>query len=835
MPLPASRSAPPNGDVKIQGKNVTIEAGNNLTLNSGKFIKERFFTTEYGAPTGSNFLLAATAAIEKKIASTVGGFLDLSILRHATEVLARPVEGKLTVKSNRYLALEAGKGKTAYPVDAFDKPYNSKISQWYKDKITRKRNDNLSQALERIESSFFMSRALANTYISDFASHYTQAKTASKGLEDTITGMTDFANSQEPCNKATDIINTLWTNPDSDVNATIGFKNLLTKDANSLTDADLRVIFRTYRAPKNDNAKQKAINNAVAKITKDKNTIISSVTTLANSIKAMRALTIRSLVENNLQEMDADAKAVIQDIVPPKNFAVNDTTTFKKFLAPTGNNVIQDAQKKLARKMYVALVDFFKIPREKVGAVNGIGGAVPAAPDPYDDNIIVISAPEIVIGNVDKSGMLKGGGKVIIRGNAINVEGAGMGGTITQRAPVITQTAVDPGSDGMEEVVYPHSSIVSQARAITLESNDAKDVFSWTPATLGESGIRIHADKNLDVEASMAGDSHKESVESRINALKERKDLLKKTSDGQKKEIDKFFSELKKLMDKEEELNGNSLLTRVNMVEVEKISGQVQALTPSLYKVTQDFIHTVSALAEVNRQMTALEAEKKNIKTGDDFRKQPSGASLKLKGESIDILNHDGDGRFCTNDAASVTIQTPQMGISMMQEDGTLVEGSSLTVNTEHINLSTGSPKKDGSEITASGDITISSKNVSVETVDYELEGGKPKTKALAQGSKMELLAENMTIGMETKDFKSKKIEATSEEIALGADKTFEAQQGEKKASVKLADGKMNLESSGNEVKGKTEFKDAVTGTDLTMNKVEVKQSFKSMNIKDGM
>ncbi len=379
----------PNGDVKIQGKNVTIEAGNNLTLNSGKFIKERFLTTEYGAPTGSNFLLAAAAAIEKKIASTVGGFLDLSILRHATEVLVRPVEGKLTVKSNRYLALEAGKGKTAYPVDAFDKPYNSKISQWYKDKITRKRNDNLSQALERIESSFFMSRALANTYIIDFASHYTQAKTASKGLEDTITGMTDFANSQEPCNKATDIINTLWTNPDSDVNATIGFKNLLTKDANSLTDADLRVIFRTYRAPKNDNAKQKAINNAVAKITKDKNTIISSVTTLANSIKAMRALTIRSLVENNLQEMDADAKAVIQDIVPPKNFAVNDTTTFKKFLAPTGNNVIQDAQKKLARKMYVALVDFFKIPREKVGAVNGIGGAVPAAPDPYDDNIEV--------------------------------------------------------------------------------------------------------------------------------------------------------------------------------------------------------------------------------------------------------------------------------------------------------------------------------------------------------------------------------------------------------------------------------------------------------------
>jgi hypothetical protein len=135
----------------------------------------------------------------------------------------------------------------------------------------------------------------------------------------------------------------------------------------------------------------------------------------------------------------------------------------------------------------------------------------------------------------------------------------------------------------------------------------------------------------------------------------------------------------------------------------------------------------------------------------------------------------------------------------------------------------------------AEGDIIMKSKNITMETVDYDVDGGNAKTKAVAQGSKLLLLAETITAGMETKDFKSKKIEATSEEIAIGADKTFEAQQGEKKASVTLADGKMNLASSGNEVKGKTEFKDAVQGTELTMNKVEAKQSFKSMNIKDGM
>ena len=61
-----------------------------------------------------------------------------------------------------------------------------------------------------------------------------------------------------------------------------------------------------------------------------------------------------------------------------------------------------------------------------------------------DEHRIVLSAPEIIIGHVDKSGDLKGGSKVIIRGTEVNVEGVGEAGTIINRAPVIQQTAVDP-------------------------------------------------------------------------------------------------------------------------------------------------------------------------------------------------------------------------------------------------------------------------------------------------------------------------------------------------------------------------------------------------------
>ena len=95
-----------------------------------------------------------------------------------------------------------------------------------------------------------------------------------------------------------------------------------------------------------------------------------------------------------------------------------------------------------------------------------------------DNNRIVISAPEIVIGNVDKSGDLRGFGRVIVKGNEISEEGVGEFGKIISRAPSIRQVAVDPGIDGVENVVCSTSEIVSQATSVVLHSSDAKDAFS---------------------------------------------------------------------------------------------------------------------------------------------------------------------------------------------------------------------------------------------------------------------------------------------------------------------------------------------------------------------
>ena len=108
-----------------------------------------------------------------------------------------------------------------------------------------------------------------------------------------------------------------------------------------------------------------------------------------------------------------------------------------------------------------------------------------------DDKRIVISAPEIIIGDVDKSGTLWGdGGAVVVRGGHVDIEGTGKTGNVNTRAPFISQIAVDPGPDGIEEVVYPHSQIVNQARNIVLQSNNSNDYFSQPPVS-GGVGVRV--------------------------------------------------------------------------------------------------------------------------------------------------------------------------------------------------------------------------------------------------------------------------------------------------------------------------------------------------------
>ena len=108
----------PNGDINITGKNVNIQAGNNLTLTSGTNIRNKFISLSVDSDGKFNPITLMEdigKAVVNKLLGVGVRFLDLSILRSLIEVFWRPQEGCLTVRSNRYLKLSAGGAVAGYP------------------------------------------------------------------------------------------------------------------------------------------------------------------------------------------------------------------------------------------------------------------------------------------------------------------------------------------------------------------------------------------------------------------------------------------------------------------------------------------------------------------------------------------------------------------------------------------------------------------------------------------------------------------------------------------------------------------------------------------------
>ena len=340
-----------------------------------------------------------------------------------------------------------------------------------------------------------------------------------------------------------------------------------------------------------------------------------------------------------------------------------------------------------------------------------------------DDQRIVISAPEIVIGNVDKSGTLQGGnvGRVIIKGSDVSLEGVGDAGQIVSRAPSIRQVAVNPGVDGLENVVCDRSEVVSQACSILLHSSDAKDAFSQSPVPVGRGGVSIHADNNLELEAAVSAELRKAQIEQSVNAITDEITELKKSMSAQKKIVDDCFKSMAKLMDDEDKLNTDSdYMARVKLRDIEMIHEDIEEQMPALYQATQSFINLVSRLAELNRRKKALETEKGAIKTGDDFKGKTTGATMSIKAESIDIATADGDGNTHTNPEAGINVRTPRLGVSMHDDQGKLVEDGGLSVNAQNISFSTVNPSE--SEMPAVGNVSILSKTINLEAVDYQVD-----------------------------------------------------------------------------------------------------------------
>ena len=581
-----------------------------------------------------------------------------------------------------------------------------------------------------------------------------------------------------------------------------------------------------------------------------------------------------------------------------------------------------------------------------------------------DAQRIILSAPEIILGNVDPDGVLYDGAasKIVLRGTDVDLEASGHGGRVETRAASIRQIAEDPGSDGHEHVVGVLSEVVSQARQIVIQSDDATGAFSALPSS-GGSGVCIHTDSQIEISATQTAESREKQLENRIKELETRKSQLKEQAADHKESFGDLIKEIEELMQKREELvkDDNAIRTKYN--EMEEANAELELVTESLGEEARSYSAILAMLSETNRLLKCFKDEKSKIKKGDDFKKNATGCAVSILGERIGLASVDGEGNLRDTEGSGIAMTANRVSIAAIEADGKLKEKGQVRIQAKNVEVTTAGTADatyDKGELTkatyeAEGDFTLKSKNITIESVDYEVADKKRKEKqltadskiklraktievstessanvevddegkltkanyqaegdiivrsktltvastdndlendetkekaltaggtitiraekmdlaatdtegkatgsvsinakdvslksmdtdkeshddkALAAGSTMLIVSETMNVGAKSKDMKSKKVEAMSEEISVAADKTLEHSQGDGKASVKLADGKATVEASKTQIGCDTEVKGEVKAPKATIDKVQVNQSFKSPNITDGM
>ena len=120
----------PNGNIKIEGKNVSIAASNKLTLKSGSAVSDRYINLPdnlKSAESWSLWELGGLLTVSGDVFNrTVGKWLDMSFFRTLLEVFMRPVDGTLKVKSNTYVLIEAGKGSAQVSAQDYKHPNREK-------------------------------------------------------------------------------------------------------------------------------------------------------------------------------------------------------------------------------------------------------------------------------------------------------------------------------------------------------------------------------------------------------------------------------------------------------------------------------------------------------------------------------------------------------------------------------------------------------------------------------------------------------------------------------------------------------------------------------------
>lgn len=512
-----------------------------------------------------------------------------------------------------------------------------------------------------------------------------------------------------------------------------------------------------------------------------------------------------------------------------------------------------------------------------------------------EEGRLVLSAPEIVIGDVDPLGVLGPRySKVIIRGNEVKVEGTSR---ILNRAPEIHSLAEHPGRDGQESTLPYHSEIVQVARNVLVNGVNDAEVINPNRDMVSRPGVAITSRGSIDVNASVSCEYETQQLDQAIQALKNQKCQTDKQIADIEKEVKAASMELDLLL-KLPDVNVSDTLVRVNYLDISELHEEYNQKVKRMCEKCMAYYSALATQADTNLRIAALEKQKETVKGRKaNFEEQTTGSSIYLQSERIRLDTRDGDYHTRTNPEAGFFVNSSHISLTSYMDDWKTIEESYLyvgtqkaTISTQNCNYSDGQ-KGDG-EWTTEGEVNIFSKNVHIQAVDADLKEFEPTEKALtsesqltirmeqtqlqatdtegkatglidmnaknlrlksmdvdkesgedsalAQGSQLQLLSESMFIGSTEEKQQTLLAQVAADRLKLFAKTENEWQLDEDKGLLRFKGGTATFSSKGLEFWGKTTFNDQAQFTvvqvgDVKVDNIDVSKSSKTPHTSDGV
>ena len=514
-----------------------------------------------------------------------------------------------------------------------------------------------------------------------------------------------------------------------------------------------------------------------------------------------------------------------------------------------------------------------------------------------DDRKLILSAPEIVIGNVNRHGMLLGNeASVTVRGHLLKLESLDK---LEQRAPQIHQIAEYPGIDGEESTLLPEKSEIVQAgRSILVKSlTEAKTICPGFDLTT-KPGITLASEGGIAIDASLACKTEKEALDRAIAELETQKGQAQSQLNEIADQISNCFLNLKLAIKQPTlQVTMTDLLTRAAYMDLEELQKEFGLKSEEVYSLLSGYYHQLAVLARINIRLSELKKRKEAVSGREaSFKDETTSSRVLIKSETIRLESRDGDNNVRTNDEAGVYVTAPHTIIAAQNDDHSSIEQGTIALRAETIDLNTQNTsmtdqEKGEGESKAEGQVNIISKEIRMEAVDEELKENKPtekaltaeskifmraetiqvdstdtegkatglidlnaknvrlksmdvdkesrKESALAEGSQLQLLADSLYIGSAEDDTKSKWAQVAADKVKLFGTTTAELQQDKDKGLVALDGGKVTV--NGDEInlfgtldsKGQSTFT-ALTSKHIDTDTMEIKKGWKTPITSEG-